>query len=70
MFIKSTVFCLTNPSVAGVVFKRNASAMIGPATKHISPTEKYALASIMMVALVAYPVYITSNIKNYRAKKE
>lgn len=68
--LRSSASRLTNVSTTGVVFKRNASVIVGPATKHISTVEKYTLAGAMMVGFVAYPVYILSNIKNYKANKE
>lgn len=61
---------LTGVTNTGAVFKRNASVVIGPPTKHISPAEKYFLAGTMMVCLVFTPVYILSNLKKYKAPKE
>ncbi len=60
----------TVSTVSGAVLKRNASVIVGPATKTIPTVEKYSLATLMMVGFLAYPVYILSNIKNYKANKE
>lgn len=61
---------LTSVTNTGAVFKRNISVIIGPATKHISTAEKFALAGTMVTCLVATPVYVLSNLKHYKAKKE
>ncbi|KAG4070376.1 hypothetical protein HA402_006518 [Bradysia odoriphaga] len=61
---------LTSVTSTGAVFKRNVSVIIGPATKQIAPAEKYALAGTMICCFVATPVYILSNLKNYKGKKE
>lgn len=60
---------LTTVTNTGAVLKRNASVLFGPPTKRIGTVEKYVLAGTMMIALNAVPVYIMSNIKNYRAPK-
>lgn len=60
---------LTSVNNAGAVLKRNVSVVIGPPTKQISFAEKFILAGTMISCLVATPVYILSNLKNYRAKK-
>lgn len=68
--LRSIASRLTTVSNTGVVLKRNSSVIVGPATKRISFVEKYTLAGIMMVGLLAYPVYMMSNIKYYKANKE
>lgn len=60
---------LTNVTNTGAVLKRNASVVIGPPTKQISSAEKFFLAGTMISCLVATPVYILSNLKNYKAPK-
>lgn len=60
---------LTSVTTTGAVSKRNASALIGPATKHISSGEKYMLAGTMIACFLFTPVYVLSNMKNYKAPK-